>query len=517
MGGECYFVDMTISSNIYNQSLALLTDFYQLTMSYAYWKAGLDKKEAVFHLFFRRPTFKGGFTIAAGLEGIVNFLANFRFDQSDLKFLAKQETDNGERLFSDDFLAYLGDLVFTCDVDAMPEGTVVFPYEPMVRVRGPLIQCQILESPLLNLINFPTLIATKAARMRIAAEEDYLMEFGLRRAQGIDGALTAARAAYIGGCNSTSNVLAAKLFNIPVKGTHSHSWVMVFDDELASFETYAKMIPDNVVLLVDTYNTLEGVEKAIEVGKWLAERGKKLIGVRLDSGDLYYLSKKSRELLDQAGFTETSIFATNELDETLIADLKRQGAQITVWGIGTKLVTGDQQPALDGVYKLSAIRDPGGPWKYKIKLSEQMAKISNPGILQVKRFKKNNEFIADVIYDVHTDLSEGCHLIDPFDATRQKILTRNVEGQDLLVPVFREGELVYALPKLQDIQKKAKEDLDQFYAGVKRFLNPHQYVVGMEKSLYDLKIKLVENVRFKRAHSYIIPSGSKTSTGTKDL
>lgn len=496
---------MTISTNIYNQSLALLTDFYQLTMSYGYWKAGFDKKEAVFHLFFRKNTFKGGFTIAAGLEGVVNYLANFRFTESDLKFLAKQESDEGKRLFCDEFLAYLGELVFTCDVDAVPEGRVVFPYEPLVRVRGPLIQCQILESPLLNLINFPTLIATKAARLRIAAEDDYLMEFGLRRAQGIDGALTAARAAFIGGCNSTSNVLAAKLFNIPVKGTHSHSWVMVFDDELASFETYAKMIPDNVVLLVDTYNSLEGVERAIEVGKWLKERGKKLIGIRLDSGDLYYLSKKSREMLDEAGFTDAVIFATNELDETLIADLKRQGAKITVWGVGTKLVTGDQQPALDGVYKLAAIRDPGGPWKYKLKLSEQMVKVSNPGILQVKRYQKNQEFIADVIYDIHSDLSDGCHLVDPFDATRQKFITKNVEGQDLLVPVFRGGELVYALPKLQDIQKLAKEELSHFYGGILRFLNPHQYVVGMEKSLYDLKIKLVENVRFKKAHTYIIP------------
>lgn len=500
---------MTISSNIYNQSLALLTDFYQLTMSYGYWKAGLDKKEAVFHLFFRRPTFKGGFTIAAGLEGVANYLSNFRFDDSDLMFLAKQTTSNGEKLFCDEFLNYLGDLVFACDVDAVPEGTVVFPYEPLLRIRGPLVQCQILESPLLNLINFPSLIATKAARLRIAAEDDHVMEFGLRRAQGIDGALTAARAAYIGGCNSTSNVLAAKLFNIPTAGTHSHSWVMVFDDEIASFETYAKMIPDNVVLLVDTYNTLEGIGKAIEVGKRLKEKGKKLIGVRLDSGDLYYLSNMGREMLDKAGFKDTQIFATNELDETLIADLKRQGAKITVWGVGTKLVTGDQQPALDGVYKLSAVRDPGGPWKYKLKLSEQMTKVSNPGILQVRRFQKDNEYIADVIYDNNTDLSEGCHLIDPFDPTRQKILSRNVEGKDLLVPVFRKGELVYSLPKLQEIQQKAKNELSMFYAGVKRFLNPHQYVVGMEKSLYELKIKLVENVRFKKAHTYIIPEENK--------
>lgn len=343
---------------LYGQSLALLTDLYQLTMSYAYWKMGLDRKEAVFHLFFRRHPFRGGFTVAAGLEWAIQFLNNFKFESSDLDYLATLKGANGEPLFEPAFFDYLAKMRFSCNVDAIPEGTVVFPYEPLVRVQGPLIQCQILESPLLNLINFSTLIATKAARICIAAQGDSVIEFGLRRAQGIDGSLTASRAAYIGGCDSTSSLLAGKLLDIPVKGTHSHSWIMVFDEELEAFQTYAKCMPDNCVFLVDTYDSLEGVKKAIEVGKWLREQGKKMLGIRLDSGDLAYLSIKTRQLLDEAGFKDAFIVASNELDETLISELKRQGAQIAVWGVGTHLVTAKDQPALDGVYKLSALRDP---------------------------------------------------------------------------------------------------------------------------------------------------------------
>ena len=352
---------------IYKESLALLTDLYQLTMSYGYWKTGLDRKEAVYHLFFRRAPFQGGFTVAAGLEAAIDYLENFHFDESDLHYLADLKNSEGGRSFPDDFLDYLFNLKFSCDVDAMPEGTIAFPYEPLLRIKGPLIQCQILESPLLNLINFPTLIATKAARIRIAAKDDQIIEFGLRRAQGIDGSITASRAAYIGGCSATSNVLAGKLFGIPVRGTHSHSWVMVFDDELESFQTLAENMPANSVFLVDTYDSLEGVKKAIQVGKWLKKKGKTLKGIRLDSGDLAYLSIKSREMLDKAGFPDAAIVASNELDETLISDLKRQGAQVGVWGVGTNLVTSKDQPALDGVYKLSALRDPGGPLEIQVK------------------------------------------------------------------------------------------------------------------------------------------------------
>lgn len=488
---------MSKPTSIYGSSLALLTDFYQLSMSYAYWKAGLDSKEAVFHLFFRRPPFHGGFTIAAGLESVIHFMENFRFDKSDLDYLATLRNNESEPFFSQEFLDYLANLKFSCTVDAIPEGTVVFPYEPLLRIQGPLIQCQILESPLLNLMNFPSLIATKAARICIAAKGDQVLEFGLRRAQGIDGALTASRSAYIGGCHSTSNVLAGKHFGIPVRGTHSHSWIMVFDEEQEAFQAYAEQQPSNCVFLVDTYDTIAGVKKAIEVGLWLKERGKKMLGIRLDSGDLTQLSIKSRQMMDEAGLNDAVILASNELDEILISELKRQGAQIHVWGVGTNLVTARDQPALDGVYKLSAIRDPGGPWTYKLKLSEQMVKVSNPGILQVRRYHSDKINVADAIYDIHTDMTKGAQVVDPLDPTRQRTLKKELKSHDLLIPIFRAGKLVYDLPSLQAIRANTQQELDRFQVGVKRFLNPHQYTVGMEKSLYDIKVDLIKKIRNK--------------------
>ncbi len=486
------------SSSLYAHSLALLTDLYQLTMAYGYWKAGLHKTESVFHLFFRRPPFQGGFAIAAGLENIIQYLKNFRFSQDDLSYLATLHSENKEPLFPDEFLQYLATLSFTGNLEAVPEGTVVFPYEPLLRIQGPIIECQLLESPLLNLINFPSLIATKAARVRLASQKDHVMEFGLRRAQGIDGALTASRAAYIGGCDSTSNVLAGKLFNIPVQGTHSHSWVMMFDEELEAFQAYAETLPGNSVFLVDTYNTVEGVKKAIEVGKWLHANGKKLLGIRLDSGDLAHLSIESRVLLDESGFQETKIIASNELDETLISELKRQGAKIDAWGVGTHLITGKEQAALDGVYKLSAIRDQGKKWKYKLKLSEQMSKISNPGVLQVRRYRMNNIYFADVIYNTASETSQQRLMVDPFDITKQHTISENAPYEDLLQPIFRQGTCVYSSPPLTEIRKQVKEQLNNFPVGIKRFLNPHIYLVGLEKSLYDLKIDLIKKIRSKQ-------------------
>lgn len=481
---------------LYRESLALLTDLYQLTMSYGYWKTGIHKKESVFHLFFRRAPFHGGFTIAAGLEYVIDFLENFHFTSSDLDYLSTLSNPNQEGpLFSSEFLDYLATLRFTGQIDAIPEGTVVFPYEPLIRVQGPLIECQILETPLLNLINFPTLIATKAARMCVAAQGEPILEFGVRRAQGIDGALTASRAAYIGGCDSTSNVLAGKTFGIPVKGTHSHSWVMVFDSELESFQTYAEAMPDNCVFLVDTYDTLEGVKKAIEVGRWLREQGKDLLGIRLDSGDLADLSIKSRQMLDQAGFQQAKIIASNELDETIIRELKRQGAKISIWGVGTNLVTGKDQPALDGVYKLSAIRDHDEEWKYKLKLSEQMTKVSNPGILQVRRYYSDDSNVADVIYNINSPIQGECRLIDPLDPTKEKVIRSEMASEDLLEPIFRNGQCVYPIPSLEAIREHTKQELARFPVGIKRFLNPHVYVVGMEKSLFDLKMQLIKQVR----------------------
>lgn len=482
-------------SQLYRQSLGLLTDFYQLSMSCGYWKKKLDKREAVFHLFFRRIPFQGGFTVAAGLEYVVDYLENFHFDASDIEFLAKLEGPDTKPYFPTEFLDYLSKLRFTGHIDAVPEGTVVFPYEPLLRIQAPLIECQLLESPLLNLINFSTLIATKAARTCLAAQGEPILEFGLRRAQGIDGALTASRAAYIGGCHSTSNVLAGKMFGIPVKGTHSHSWVMVFDDELESFQAYAETLPNNCIFLVDTYDTIEGVKKAIQVGKWLKERGKKLLGIRLDSGDLADLSIRSRKLLNDAGFNDALILASNELDETLISELKRQGACISVWGVGTNLVTGKDYPALDGVYKLSAIRNARHEWVYKLKLSEQMLKISNPGILQVRRFYSENEAAADIIYDIHSAPQEGKVVVDPINPINEYIIKKGLNFKDLLQPIFRDGKSVYKLPTLQEIRQNTARELANFPVGIKRFLNPHHYIVGMEKSLFDIKVDLIKKIK----------------------
>jgi len=477
------------------QSLALLTDFYQLTMAYAYWKTGIQDTESVFHLFFRKKPFQGGFTVSAGLHSVIDYIQNFRFDGSDISYLASLKETDGAAIFEPGFLKYLEDLRFTVDLDAMAEGTVVFPYEPIIRVQGPLLQCQLLESPLLNLINFPTLIATKAARICLAAKGDPVLEFGMRRAQGIDGALTASRAAYIGGCSVTSNVLAGKTWGIPVKGTHAHSWVMAFDDELEAFDTYAKSQPSNCVFLVDTYDSLEGIKNAIKVGNWLKSIGKKFLGIRLDSGDLAYLSIRGRKMLDEAGFPDAQIIASNELDENLISDLKNQGAKINVWGVGTNLVTGKAQAALDGVYKMSAIRDAQGNWKYKMKLSEHMQKISNPGILQVRRYFSQIENVADVIYDTSTDLDKGCLIIDPLDVTRKKRLAPELNFQDLLQPILKQGKMVYQEPSLDEVRSWAMRSLSFFDDSIKRLHYPHLYPVGMEKNLYDLKLRMINEAR----------------------
>jgi nicotinate phosphoribosyltransferase len=479
----------------HNAHLALLTDFYQLSMAYGYWKKGLAKREAAFHLFYRRPPFKGGFSIASGLEAVVHFIENFHISKSDADYLQSLTDASGKPYFSDEFLSFFRNLKLSVSIDAVPEGTAIFPYEPLLRIQGPLLECQLLESPLLNLMNFPTLIATKAARICLAAEGDQVMEFGLRRAQGIDGALTASRASFVGGCSSTSNVLAGKLYGIPVQGTQAHSWVMAFEEEGEAFQAYAELFPDSSVLLVDTYDTVEGVKKAIRVGNWLKQQGKTLRGVRLDSGDLAELSKITRKLLDEAGFYETKIIASNELDETVIAELKHQGAKISVWGVGTNLVTGKEQPALDGVYKLSALKDESGKWRYTLKLSEQMTKISNPGLLQVRRYIHDGNYMADVMYDIEEGITEECVAVDPFDTTKEIRCDAELAYQDLLLPIFREGKLVYALPQLLDIQARTKEELQHLPVGVKRFLNPHIYPVAMEKKLYDIKMQLIKKIR----------------------
>jgi nicotinate phosphoribosyltransferase len=475
--------------------LALLTDLYQLTMACAYWKSGTMDKEAVFHLTFREAPFQGGFTIASGLESAIQWLKDFRFSDSDLVFLATIPGRDKQPLFGKDFLNYLKKLRFSCDMHAMPEGTVAFPHEPLIRVRGPLLQAQLLETPLLNFLNFQSLIATKAARICLAARGEPVIEFGLRRAQGIDGGLTASRAAFVGGCAGTSNVLAAKAFGIPVSGTHAHSWVMSFDNEKHAFEEYARALPNNCIFLVDTYNSLEGVRHAVEVGKELRQRGSELAGIRLDSGDLAFLSIEARKILDQGGFPNAAIIASNDLDEHIIESLKSQGAKINVWGVGTRLVTAYDQPALGGVYKLSAIRQPGGGWEHKVKLSEQAAKITNPGILQVRRFRTEKEFVGDAIYDLELGLPRAVTIVDPLDVTRRKHIRAKTAHDDLLIPIFRQGKLVYKLPTLDKIRKRVQQQLEMLHPGIKRSVNPHQYPAGLELGLHELKTKLVLKAR----------------------
>jgi nicotinate phosphoribosyltransferase len=485
---------MTTLTDIYKPSLALLTDLYQLTMAQGYWKLDRADEPAVFNLEFRTRPFGSGYAIAAGLQQAVEFIDNLQFDQADLAYLATLTGSDGEALFDPAFLDYLGRLKLDLDIHAVEEGSVVFPHEPLARVTGPLLQGQLLETPLLNLINFQTLVATKAARLCEAAKGDPVIEFGLRRAQGIDGGLTASRAAYVGGCDSTSNVLAGRLFGIPVKGTHAHSWVMSFDDEMTSFEQYAEAMPNNCVFLVDTYDTLEGVRRAAKVGQTLHERGYKMLGIRLDSGDLAYLSRRARQILDAHGLTEARILASNDLDEHLIKSLKDQGAQITLWGVGTRLATAYDQPALGGVYKLAAIQR-GGEWQPTLKLSEQADKINTPGLLKVRRFYDAGLMLADMIYDQRSEPPDSPVIVDPVDPTRRRSIPGNAKNEELLKPIYEKGRRVYDPPTLETIRQRRAAQLAALSPEVRRFDNPHRYPVGLEKSLYRHKARLILEAR----------------------
>ena len=481
--------------------LLLFTDLYQLTMAQAYWKAGMAEHEAVFHLVFRKAPFAGGFVVAAGLADAIDLLTRLEPGDEDLAYLAGFRGNDGNPLFDPLFLNKLRGIRFSCDLDAVPEGTVVFPQEPILRVRGPIIHAQIVETALLNIVNFQSLIATKAARMCEAAGGDPIIEFGLRRAQGPDGALAASRAAYIGGCAATSNVLAGRLFGIPVKGTHAHSWVMAFDDEPAAFAAYAAAMPNNCVFLVDTYDTLRGVRRAIEAGRRLREHGHKMIGIRLDSGDLAYLSTQARRMLDEAGFSDAAILASNDLDEHVIESLKQQGAAIVVWGVGTRLVTAHGDSALGGIYKLSAVRAPGEQWRLKIKLSEQAAKTSVPGILNIRRFKLGS-FAGDMIFNEDSPPPAGANreIIDPLNPFRRKTISADATFEDLLTPVFRRGELVYKQPALLEIRENTRAQLASLHPGIRRLLNPHEYPVGLELSLHEVRARLIESAAADAAH-----------------
>ncbi|MDR3686416.1 MAG: nicotinate phosphoribosyltransferase [Coriobacteriia bacterium] len=478
-------------------SLALLTDLYQLTMAAAYHASGMEATDACFHLFFRNSPFGGGYAIACGLEQAIDYLDGLRFTKADIAYLAERTGNDGRPLFGQEFLGWLAELQFCLDVDAIPEGTAVFPREPLLRVSGPIVQCQLVETALLNAVNFQTLVATKASRVCLAAAGDSVVEFGLRRAQGPDGGLSASRAAYVGGCVGTSNTLAGARFGIPVSGTHAHSWVMAWDTELEAFEAYAEALPNNCTFVVDTYDSLEGARHAVEIGRKLREQGHEMIGVRIDSGDLAWLSKRVREILDEGGFAEAHIVASNELDEHLITSLKDQGAAIDMWGVGTKLATAWDQPALGGVYKLSAVRPDGeAAWTPRVKVSEQTAKVTTPGVLGVRRYRREDGSLSgDMVWDVTRPPSGEVTMIDPADSTRCKRFAADATSEELLVPVFRAGRLVYERPAIAQVRDRATASLASLDPSITRFLNPHTYPVGLEKSVNDVRTELVLKAR----------------------
>jgi len=474
---------------------ALTIDLYEVTMAYGYWKAGVSDHEAAFHVTFRHNPFGGQFTVACGLATAIDFLRTFHFTETEIDYLASQRGNDGKPLFDSGFLDYLRDLQLTCDIDAIPEGTLVFPSEPLIRVCGPVAQCQLLETTLLNILNFESLIATKAARVCLAAKNDPVIEFGLRRAQGVDGGLTAARAAYVAGCAGTSNLQAGERFGIPVSGTQAHSWIMFFENEREAFETYAKAMPNNCVFLVDTYNSIEGVRHAIDIAGQLRKQGHEMIGVRLDSGDRVALSIEARRMLDEAGFTNAKIVCSGDLDEHIIADMKRRGAKIDMWGVGTQLTTGQPDAALGGIYKLGAVRHPGGQWQYRIKLSDEAAKTSCPGSLQVRRFHHSDgSFIADAIYETNHPINEPCVVVD-LETEKKTEIPAKTDYSDLLVPVFGGDRLVYQTPNIEASREHARKQLDCAPPEILRLKNPTPYKIGLERSLHELRSTLIARAK----------------------
>jgi nicotinate phosphoribosyltransferase len=466
---------------------ALLTDLYQLTMAYGYWQQGMAERPAFFSLFFRKPPFGQHFALAAGLAQAISWLENWQFSPSSIQFLGGLKGQNDRPLFPEAFLNYLQRLKLNCDIQAVPEGTAVFPYQPILTVKGPLLQAQLLETALLNILNFATLTCTKAARIVEAAGEGTVLEFGLRRAQGPDGGLTASRAAYLGGCAGTSNVWAGKLYHIPVVGTHAHSWIMSFEEELQAFSAYADSLPSESILLVDTYDTLQGVQRAIEVGKQLQEKGHQLRGVRLDSGDLVTLSIEARKQLDAAGMHQAIIVASGDLDEYRIRELREAGASIDAWGVGTRLATAYDQPALGGVYKLAALQDDEGKWHPKLKRSEESSKSSDPGWLQTRRFFKETQPRADVLYN---QLDPLLSIIDTTDRREHPgPRLRWDTGQDLLVPIFEKGKRCYDIPPLTASRNWAKQQQSWFST-------QPDYPHVMESRLAQLRHHLIQSNHF---------------------
>ena len=475
---------------------ALLTDLYQLTMAQGLWKLGRAERPAVFHLFFRRAPFGGGFAVAAGLGPALEYLEGFRFTAEDTDYLAGLPGNDGRPLFDPGFLAHLRSLRLTLDVDALPEGTACFAHAPLLRVTGPLLQAQLVETALLNLVNFQTLVATKAARIKAAAGGDPVLEFGLRRAQGVDGAVAASRAAYAGGADATSNAAAGRAFGIPVRGTHAHSWVMGFDTEEQAFEAWAQTAPNNGVFLVDTYDTVEGVKHAIAAGEALRARGHAFGGVRLDSGDLATLSREARELLDAAGFPEARIVASNDLDERAILELKAAGAAVDAWGVGTRLVTGHDQPALGGVYKLAALQDDAGAWQPRVKLSETAAKTSIPGRLQVRRHLDGDRPVADRLWNELDGEPADAGFVD-LAGGAQREAPGGDRFEDLLVPALRGGEVVLPAEPLAAARERALAQVAALDPAVRRLDDPQRHPVGLTPALHGLRERLTAGLHRK--------------------
>lgn len=478
------------------QNLTLLTDLYELTMMQGYFRNKDQNETVIFDAFFRNNPMGGGYSISAGLEQVINLIKNLHFSKEDVDYLASLH------LFDDDFLDYLKDFKFTGDIYAIPEGSIMFPREPMVKVIAPIMQAQLVETAILNIVNHQSLIATKASRVCFAARGDGIMEFGLRRAQGPDAGIYGARAAVIGGCIGTSNVLAGQLFDIPVKGTHAHSWIMSFPDEYTAFKAYSEIYPNACLLLVDTYDTLKsGIPNAIRVFQEMRDSGIELknYGIRLDSGDLAYLSKKARKMLDAAGFPDAVISASNDLDEYLIDSLKVQGAAITSWGVGTHLITAKDCPSFGGVYKLAAIKGDDGQFIPKIKLSENTEKVTNPGNKTIYRIyeKDSGKIKADLICLVDEKFDENADLMlfdpsEPWKKTKLKGGTYTM--REMMIPVFLNGKCVYESPKVMDIREYCRQELETLWPETRRLVNPHKVYVDLSKKLYDIKIELLDRM-----------------------
>lgn len=473
------------------RNMTLLTDLYEITMAQSYWSQGKIDTDACFYSFYRDNPFGGGYGVFCGANQIAELVDGFGFTDDDIEYLASLQSPGKTPLFDPAFLAWLRGIELSVDICTVPEGSPVFPREPLVRVTGPLLQCQLLEPAILNGVNFQTLIATKASRVCQAAEGRPVSEFGLRRAQGPDGALSSSRAAYVGGCVSVANVLAGKLYDIPVSGTHAHSWVMSFPDELSAFRAYARAMPDNCTLLVDTYDVEQGVKNAIIVARELGRDGHKLQGIRIDSGDLAWLSKMARSMLDKAGFSDVGIVLSNDLDEYTITSLNEQRAQYTALGVGTHLAAAYGQPALGGVYKLSAIREPGQEdWTPRLKISEQLYKRTIPGVLDVRRYRNGDGMlVGDLIFDVNDGVPADAVIVDPLDAMRR----RKMEGEfeTLLKPLVKAGKLEDVDLSARTARTRRAQQLACLDDSIKRFMNPHEYPCGIERGLFKKRDEIV--------------------------